>query len=425
MMHLIRKQVLDKVTDPDRLDETLRIVRPWSVYALGLVALVTLAGITWSIVATAPEKVGGDGVLLSSAGIAVVTAPDTGWVERILVAPGDSVETGATVAEISRPDLLDRLRSAEAEAELTQRHYDNLQQSLAEQQRLADAQQKRLADAYREQLTRLEAQYAAKVKLIEGKRRLRDKGVIAADTALDDQAQVAQLENEISGVRNRLTELEVERERMRGEQRRELDAALMDVRRLTDQTEAIRREYERKRVAVSPAAGVVVEVSVSNGDPLIAGQAIIRLLSTAGEQAPPLTALVYLPAEGGKRVRPGMAAQVVPSVVKRELDGYLRARVIRVADLPSSRASLANRLRNDVLVDKILGAGPPLEVELELEPDPDAPSGYAWSSGRGPDLSIQPGTLTRTQVVVGRTHLISLAFPAFDYVFGWAKETRQ
>jgi HlyD family secretion protein len=78
-----------------------------------------------------------------------------------------------------------------------------------------------------------------------------------------------------------------------------------------------------------------------------------------------------------------------------------------------------------VLVDKILGAGPPLEVELELEPDPDAPSGYAWSSGRGPDLSIQPGTLTRTQVVVGRTHLISLAFPAFDYVFGWAKETRQ
>lgn len=116
-----------------------------------------------------------------------------------------------------------------------------------------------------------------------------------------------------------------------------------------------------------------------------------------------------------------MSARVSPSTVKFELEGYILGRVIRVAELPASREGLLRRLKNAVLVEEILKAGTPFEVEVELQRDAKTPSGYAWTSGEGPDIRIEPGTLARTEVVVERIHIISLIFPAMDYVFGWFK----
>ena len=95
--------------------------------------------------------------------------------------------------------------------------------------------------------------------------------------------------------------------------------------------------------------------------------------------------------------------------------------MLRVSELPASREALLRRLRNAVLVDDLLKNGAPVEIEVALQPEAAAPSGYAWTSGVGPDIRLEPGTLARTQVVVERIHLISLLFPAMDYVYGWFK----
>lgn len=419
MNMLYRPAAMAKVTDPDELDRTLEIVRPMHVLGLGLVAAVMLAGLVWSILATAPERVGGEGVLLSSAGVAVVTSPDTGWVERLLVRPGDLVEKDTPVAEIRRPDLLDQWQSAATEAEQARRYHATLEASSEAQWRLADEQEARLLSAYDKHLKSLEAQRDVLLQLSEGKAKLRAQGAISTESLMESQAALAALNNEVHSLRNRITELEVERERGRNQERRELDKARMEADRLRDHAANLRREYERDRLALSPAAGVVVELSVSTGDPLTPGQAMARLLSSSGEAKGAILALAYIPAADGKRIETGMDARIALSTVKRELDGYLLGQVTRVADLPSSRASLMNRLRNDVLVDKILAAGPPLEIEVALRPEPANPSGYLWSSGKGPAIRIQPGTLTQTEVTVDRTHVISLLFPAFDHVFGW------
>jgi len=128
-----------------------------------------------------------------------------------------------------------------------------------------------------------------------------------------------------------------------------------------------------------------------------------------------------LPAAEGKKVKQDMPALVTPSTVKVELEGYVRGRVIRVAELPATREGLLRRLKNAAQVEEILKAGTPFEVEVELQRDNSTPSGYAWTSGKGPDIRIEPGTLARTEVVVGRVHIISLVFPAMDYVLGWFK----
>jgi len=147
---------------------------------------------------------------------------------------------------------------------------------------------------------------------------------------------------------------------------------------------------------------------------------IARLLvADAGEVR--LTAIAYLPGAEGKKVKANMSARVAPSTVKVELEGYVLGRVIRVAELPASREGLLRRLKNTVLVEEILKAGAPFEIEVDLQRDATTPRGYAWTSGEGPDIRIEPGTLARTEVVVERIHIISLIFPAMDYVFGWFK----
>lgn len=419
MNPLFRPQVLAKVTDPDELDRSLEIVRPLHVEGLVLVAAVMLAGLVWGILATAPERVGGEGVLLSTAGVAVATAPDSGWVERLLVQPGTLLDKDAPVAEIRRPSHQDQWQSAATEAAQAATYQETLERAIAAQWHLADEQEARLLQAYQAHLASLEAQHQILLKLHAGKASLRDKGALSTESLLESEARLAGLENEMHGLRNRMTEMGVQRETQRNYERRELEQARMQADRLRDRADGLRREYERDRVARAPAAGLVVEISVSKGDPLTPGQAIARLLSSAGDDRRGIKALAFVPAADGKRILTGMEARVALSTVKRELDGYLLGTVTRVADLPSSRASLMNQLRNEVLVDKILAAGPPLEIEVALRPEPANPSGYVWSSGTGPAVSIQPGVLTHTEVVVGRTHLISLLFPVFDHVFGW------
>ena len=51
---LFRPQALAKVTDPDQLDQSLRLVRPCHLLGFGVVAVVLGAGLAWSLIATAP-----------------------------------------------------------------------------------------------------------------------------------------------------------------------------------------------------------------------------------------------------------------------------------------------------------------------------------------------------------------------------------
>src|SRR5690606_28959290 len=129
--------------------------------------------------------------------------------------------------------------------------------------------------------------------------------------------------------------------------------------------------------------------------------------------------IVFVPNEDGKKVKPGMEAHIMPSTSRLQKDGFIRGEVLSVARIPSSREGMMRRLNNAALVDTLLRTGAPFEVELGLQADSATPSGYRWSSGRGPDISIDVGTMTTADMVVERRRVISLALPVFDYVLRW------
>ncbi|MGB7479065.1 MAG: hypothetical protein WA924_01940 [Burkholderiaceae bacterium] len=127
-------------------------------------------------------------------------------------------------------------------------------------------------------------------------------------------------------------------------------------------------------------------------------------------------AIMFVPNNEGRQVRAGMRAQVMPSTIRLQKDGFILGTVVKAARSPSRREALMRRLDNAVLADELMRSGASVEIEVELEADPSTPSGYRWSSGTGPDVGIDAGTLARASVVVGERRVIGLVLPVFDRV---------
>jgi HlyD family secretion protein len=415
-----RPQALAHVTDPDQLDQALHLVRPRHLLGFGVVFAVLLAALVWSLFATAPVKSDGQGVLLSPAGVAAITARDAGQIAELLVQPGEHVQADQAVAVIHNPARIDALRAAEAEYREAQDLYDTLAAEFASQDRLQADVLHRVGQAAAERMRTLDVLLVSLRKRRVGEAGLREKGMISERQLFETETQLAQTEHELATARNRITELALELEQQVARRQQELAEQRIRAQSLKRRAENLDRDYERNRQVRATIAGTLAEFAVDLDDSVASGQIIARL-SLDGDTRGGLTAVAYLPAADGKKVKPGMVAHVVPSTVRFELDGYLLGHVSRVADLPASREALMRRLRNAVLVDEILEAGTPFEIEVELQTDPSTPSGYAWTSGVGPNIRLESGTLARVEVVVERVHLIRLLFPAMDYVYGWLK----
>jgi len=58
--------------------------------------------------------------------------------------------------------------------------------------------------------------------------------------------------------------------------------------------------------------------------------------------------------------------------------------------------------------------GTPIAVRAELLTQSDTPSGYRWSSGNGPDLTLTSGTRSIGYVTTRTQRPLALVFPALE-----------
>jgi HlyD family secretion protein len=94
------------------------------------------------------------------------------------------------------------------------------------------------------------------------------------------------------------------------------------------------------------------------------------------------------------------------------------ARVRWVSSYPSSQQGIMQMLQNEKLVSTLTGSGPPIKVIADLMPDPSTPSGYKWSSGRGPDFEVKSGTLANVTITTEKRRPIALVIPALKKFLG-------
>jgi HlyD family secretion protein len=368
---LFRKAALEKLASPERLDEMMQIISPmgWlSVIAIGF-GLVALT--VWSVVGTISIKVAGKGMLLRGGVVFDIASTTEGRLAEVLVKPGDHITVDEVIARLDRPAL--RLKIQNTREDLSRLSGQGSRQSTADRSLLAQ---------YRSQAEELRAKIATQEEMVE-------RGLLTNSTLMRTKAELtaneqtqAQLRSKQAGSQNQVE----------------------DIRQLLNELE---NELESTSKVVSPFSGRIVEVSIEAGDVVGAGS---RLMTLESEDAP-ITAMIYIPAAEGKKVRPGMEVYVSPSTVRAEEYGFMVGTVENASDYPVTPEGLRRVLRNQQLIQELTGESAPIEVRVLLIPDTETPSGFKWSSSEGPPMKVFSGTICSANVTVETKKPISYVLP--------------
>lgn len=415
---IFRQKALERLASPEFIDRPVRLVPPaaWLGLAAFLVAVISAAA--WAMIAEAPVKITGQGIIVREGGLFEITASDPGRIRELLLRPGQTVAKGEAVALIDQSDLRRQHQNAEASLvaakvrfERTRRHYEE------SNERMRTADRERLE-------TNWETEWLLRDRLILLEKR-RDNIRRLVDKKLISDLQLIESEVALSNTLERLADLDDERVQIRLgqiEDESERDIELLNQKLRVEEFE---REVDRlskllieREVLASPHQGRIVEVKVNPGDIVQAGSALATVSPQGAEIQRELYALLYIPPRDGKRVRPGMPVKIDLTTVKREEYGYVLGTVVDVAPLPATFEGMRRTLQNDQLVEQLSGEGAPFQATLALQPDSATRSGFKWSTSRGAEIDINAGTLFEGQVVVRHLRLISFLVPEVERVVG-------
>ncbi|MFK7857074.1 MAG: NHLP bacteriocin system secretion protein [Granulosicoccus sp.] len=409
---IFRKDVLDRMASPDRLDHSVRLVRSAQWLFLLCLAAILMFALAWSILANLPVKVATRGVLVDPTGLSEITVAYDGRVDTLNVDVGDRVGAGDIVAtlvqnvrqrdiDLARTELLNARNSADQAA----RNYADSEAQL-------QASEERRLESIVARQTDITAQLASREGMVDDIRSLMDEQIATMDELLVAIDIVDQLRAEQRSLEQQQLDIWVAAEqRERTREREALD--------FTQRIGILQRELDRLTVQVGDETtvvatrdGIVVELKVNAGDVLQEGEAI-ALVNPSNDNEP-LEAIIYLAPGDGKRVKPGMRAEIMPSTTAPEIYGHVVGTVTSVTSVPATPAGMRRQLRNDALVAELSAAGAPLEIRVALTAHATNSSGLTWSSSAGPATPLSEGTMITGNIVVERRRVIDVLFPGLN-----------
>jgi len=406
-----RKAALDRLSCADSTDRPVRIVRPASWVALGALVAAMLAAAVWLVVADAPEKVRGHGIVMQAGGLAEIRSADAGRVESLHLVAGLRIAAGEIVATIGQNELSRQLENARASLAAARERLQRLERFYEDSARREDRADRERLDTIAETERPLRNRLSLLGERLDGVRRLVDRGIAIRDRLIEAEIAVSDARERLAALGNETTLIGL-RKLERESQRRiaVLDQGL--------RTEELEREVERlakllsdRRTVRSPHTGVVLEVKINTGDVVAPGAAIATVGPESGAD---LYGILYVSALDGKRLRPGMRAEIAPTTVRREEYGYMLGELEEVSALPATAEGIRHVLQNDDLARRLSADGAPFAVKVRLERDVGTSSGFAWSSSRGPAHTLTAGELLEARIVVRRVRLANLIVPGFD-----------
>lgn len=159
----------------------------------------------------------------------------------------------------------------------------------------------------------------------------------------------------------------------------------------------------------TPYNGRILELKADVGNLINQGFPLTSLEFT-GESVHQEVIMYVSPADG-KRIQPGMAARIAPVVARVEEHGFLLGQVKSVSDFPATHAGIIRLLGSEELMQALGITAAPIEVRIALVPDGQTPSGYRWSSSRGPDFALSSGMLASVAIIVDNQRPINLVLP--------------
>jgi HlyD family secretion protein len=412
---IFRKEALDKLAAPEQLDELIKVTTVEGWIGLAGFGVLIATAIAWALLGRVPTKVGGQGILIRSGGVFNVVALGSGQIMQVLVAVGDKVEKDQVVARLAQPALVDEIDKArsrldELRAQELQRSQLGKEGSAVQGQSIEQEREAAFAtiNASQQRLGWLKDKLASEEKLVKD-------GLITKEALLQTRREYQQAREEIDRARTLLKQVAVKALEFKSSKSKESLSGQLAISEQERALALLEQRLDLSSKVTSPHAGRVLEVRSAEGSLVQPGTPILNLEHVATSSAAGrLEGILYLPPADGKKLRAGLDVQLSPATVRREEHGFVLGRVRAVAEFPSTRQGMMRLLENEALVQKFMdgAGGAPIAVEVELLRDPAAPSGFSWSSGRGPPVGIDSGTPATGQITVKSQRPIQLVLPA-------------
>ncbi|HYV98721.1 MAG TPA: NHLP bacteriocin system secretion protein [Gemmatimonadaceae bacterium] len=404
---IFRSSALARHTSPEGLDTLLEIttVKGW----IGLITLtaVVVAALVWGVLGRIPQVVAGQGIMVSGAGVYRIQSSAAGQIDSVLVDPGSMVHKGQTIAVLAQPELritIQQQENALAELRANRASTASLLASNRDIERTSIDQQQKQADeailAADKRLEYLDARIASEQSALT-------KGLLTPDALQSTIAQRAETQLSKLSTVARKQELSASAVRLQVTSNQNLftlDQQILQAQNRLDQQKA---QLTAAASVTSPYDGIVVERLTDPGQSIGAGAAIVTVEPTGV----PLQVLMFIPLEG-KRIRPGMRAEMVPGGVKPEETGYFIGTVQSVSTAPLSGSGLDRYLKNELLVQQFTSQGGAYLVGVTVTMDPATISGFKWTSRSGAPISFGSGTLLAGKIVVDEMRPLALVIPA-------------
>lgn len=405
---VFRAVAIERAASPEQLDHLVDVTRPLDWILVGVVFLMLGTLIAWSVVGRIPTRSPAEGILVrSGARVVDAVSATTGRLASIDVAIDDRVTKDQPIARVVRTDAEQALRSAgDVLNEREREHAERVARVRSELSAKANNFSK-LEEAFQQVIRAADQRIGYLTQDVENLSKLLAKGYTTRRTVEDRRHELADTEqrrkdaqNEILKLQAQKTDLETQREREIRDSEDRRNEARRQVARATEELGLSTR-------VLSPIDGQVIEIKVAPGSVLGVGTAVIGIQAGGTD----LEAVVYIPADRGKSVKPGMEVRLEPSTVKREEFGTMIGTVARISEFPVTPQGMLAVLQNDSLVKQFSGAGAPYAAIVRLVEDEKTVSGYRWAVGAGPVVRLTSGTLTKAEITTRSQRPLDLVLP--------------
>lgn len=325
---IFRASALQRAASPEQLDHLVGVTKPVDWILTSVICLVLAGAIGWGILGRVPSRTTGQGILVGSGHVTEAVSAAAGRLASIGVSVGDRVTRGQSIAQIAQTDIEQRHRDATEVFNERQRQHEDLVAKVKAELAVKAENFAKLEAAFNQVIAATDQRISYLTTDVTNLEDLLAKGYTTRKNVEDRRLELTQAQqrkedsqNEILKLRTQKTDLETQRER----ELQQSEFGVNDARRQMDE---LAGQLGRNSEVISPIDGRVLEVKVSSGSVLSIGTPVIAI----EDESVKLEAVIYVPADQGKNIKPGMQVHVAPSTVKREEFGTMMGTVVNVSD---------------------------------------------------------------------------------------------
>ncbi len=173
----------------------------------------------------------------------------------------------------------------------------------------------------------------------------------------------------------------------------------------------LEKQFEYNKQIKSPYNGCILELTADNSSVLNPKDRLGSI--KVDDVSDSISSVAYFPVGDGKKIKSGMKIYITPDTVRRERFGGIVGTVTKVSPFPITKQGAASLVGNAEVVEEMVSkVGSVIAVQAELQLDSSTPTGYKWSSSKGPkNLKISSGTTTIARVTIEKQAPITLILP--------------